>query len=55
LPAYQLVKNESFSIKTGQTPYNWAQQLPIFVKQKDNLVVYEVLIRDFDATEIIKR
>lgn len=35
-------------LKTGQTPYNW--QVTNFVKpSKDNLVVYEVLVRDFDA------
>ncbi|MFH6986793.1 alpha-amylase family glycosyl hydrolase [Flavobacterium collinsii] len=35
-------------LKTGQTPYNW--QVNNFVKpQKEKLVVYEVLVRDFDA------
>ncbi|MFW0738337.1 alpha-amylase family glycosyl hydrolase [Flavobacterium sp. T12S277] len=35
-------------LKTGQTPYNW--QVTNFVKpQKEKLVVYEVLVRDFDA------
>ncbi|MEN2399783.1 alpha-amylase family glycosyl hydrolase [Flavobacterium sp. MC2016-06] len=35
-------------LKTGQTPYNW--QVTNFTKpEKDKLVVYEVLIRDFDA------
>ncbi|MEZ4853503.1 alpha-amylase family glycosyl hydrolase [Flavobacterium sp.] len=35
-------------LQTGQTPYSW--QVPNFTKpSKDNLVVYEVLIRDFDA------
>lgn len=37
-------------LKTGQTPYNWSNATNTFVKpNKDNLVVYEVLIRDFDA------
>ncbi|MBZ4044691.1 alpha-amylase family glycosyl hydrolase [Flavobacterium hibisci] len=35
-------------LKTGQTPYNW--QVNNFTKpEKDKLVVYEVLVRDFDA------
>lgn len=35
-------------LQTGQTPYNW--QVSNFTKpNKDNLVVYELLIRDFDA------
>nr|WP_294925532.1 alpha-amylase family glycosyl hydrolase [uncultured Flavobacterium sp.] len=35
-------------LKTGQTPYNW--QVTNFIKpEKDKLVVYEVLVRDFDA------
>jgi len=35
-------------LKTGQAPYNW--QVTDFSKpDKDNLVVYEVLTRDFDA------
>jgi hypothetical protein len=35
-------------LKTGQAPYNW--QVTNFTKpEKDKLVVYEVLVRDFDA------
>ncbi|MEO7977798.1 alpha-amylase family glycosyl hydrolase [Flavobacterium sp.] len=35
-------------LKTGQTPYSW--QATNFTKpEKDKLVVYEVLVRDFDA------
>jgi 1,4-alpha-glucan branching enzyme len=35
-------------LKTGQTPYNW--QVTNFTKPaKEKLVVYEVLVRDFDA------
>ncbi|MBT8254015.1 MAG: T9SS type A sorting domain-containing protein, partial [Bacteroidia bacterium] len=35
-------------LQTGQTPYNW--QVPNFTKpKKEDLIVYEVLIRDFDA------
>jgi hypothetical protein len=38
-------------LQTGQTPYNWSSSTTGFVKPiKDNLVVYEVLIRDFDAS-----
>ncbi|MBY0485678.1 MAG: T9SS type A sorting domain-containing protein [Flavobacteriaceae bacterium] len=37
-------------LQTGQTPYPWSAATTGFVKpNKDNLVVYEVLIRDFDA------
>lgn len=37
-------------LQTGQTSYNWSSSTTNFVKpNKDNLVVYEVLIRDFDA------
>lgn len=37
-------------LQTGQTAYPWSSATTNFVKpNKDNLVVYEVLIRDFDA------
>lgn len=37
-------------LQTGQTPYPWSNATTNFVKpSKDKLVVYEVLIRDFDA------
>ncbi|MBS7252935.1 alpha-amylase family glycosyl hydrolase [Flavobacterium branchiicola] len=50
IPAYPAGQNfEVTVLKTGQTPYNW--QVTNFVKpEKDKLVVYEVLVRDFDAT-----
>jgi Alpha amylase, catalytic domain/Secretion system C-terminal sorting domain len=42
-------------LKTGQTPYNWSASTTGFVKpSKDNLVIYEVLIRDFDANRNIQ-
>ncbi|WP_035645820.1 alpha-amylase family glycosyl hydrolase [Flavobacterium sp. ASV13] len=49
LPAYPAGQNfEVTVLKTGQTPYNW--QVTNFNKpEKDKLVVYEVLVRDFDA------
>jgi 1,4-alpha-glucan branching enzyme len=35
-------------LKTGQTPYNW--QVTNFNKpKKEDLIIYEVLVRDFDA------
>ncbi len=38
-------------LQTGQTPYPWSSATTSFVKpNKDNLIVYEVLIRDFDAS-----
>ncbi|KAF2507823.1 T9SS type A sorting domain-containing protein [Flavobacterium zhairuonense] len=49
LPAYPTGQNfEVTVLKTGQTPYNW--QVTNFTKpEKDKLVVYELLVRDFDA------
>ncbi|UWY29632.1 alpha-amylase family glycosyl hydrolase [Flavobacterium sp. TR2] len=50
MPAYPVGQNfEVTVLKTGQTPYNW--QVTNFVKpEKEKLVVYEVLVRDFDAS-----
>jgi len=49
LPVYPAGQQFEVSVlKTGQTPYNW--QITNFTKpEKDKLVVYEVLVRDFDA------
>ncbi|SHM67593.1 alpha-amylase family glycosyl hydrolase [Flavobacterium chilense] len=49
MPVYPTGQNfEVTVLKTGQTPYNW--QVTNFTKpDKDKLVVYEVLVRDFDA------
>ena len=49
MPVYPVGQNfEVTVLKTGQTPYNW--QVTNFSKpEKDKLVVYEVLVRDFDA------
>ena len=49
LPAYPAGQQREVTLlKTGQTPYAW--QNTNFVKpSKDNLVVYELLVRDFDA------
>lgn len=49
LPAYPAGQEREVTLlKTGQTPYNW--QVANFTKpNKDKLVVYELLIRDFDA------
>nr|WP_199002374.1 alpha-amylase family glycosyl hydrolase [Flavobacterium sp. ASV13] len=49
MPAYPTGQNfEVTVLKTGQAPYNW--QVTNFTKpDKDKLVVYEVLVRDFDA------
>jgi 1,4-alpha-glucan branching enzyme len=49
MPVYPTGQEREVTVlKTGQTPYNW--QVTNFTKpNKDNLVVYEVLIRDFDA------
>ena len=49
MPVYPSGQNfEVTVLKTGQTPYHW--QVTNFEKpQKEKLVVYEVLVRDFDA------
>ena len=49
LPQYPTGQDREVTVlKTGQTPYNW--QVPNFTKpKKEDLVVYEVLVRDFDA------
>lgn len=49
IPVYPAGQNfEVTVLKTGQAPYNW--QVTNFAKpEKDKLVVYEVLVRDFDA------
>jgi glycosidase len=49
LPTYPSgQKREVTVLKTGQTPYNW--QVTNFNKpKKEDLIIYEVLIRDFDA------
>lgn len=49
LPAYPAGQEREVTVlQTGQTSYNW--QVANFAKpKKEDLVVYEVLIRDFDA------
>lgn len=49
LPAYPAGQEREVTVlQTGQTPYNW--QVTNFNKpKKEDLIVYEVLIRDFDA------
>ena len=51
LPAYPAGQEREVTVlKTGQTPYNWSSATTNFVKpKKEDLIVYEVLIRDFDA------
>lgn len=51
LPTYPTGQEREVTVlKTGQTAYPWSNETTNFVKpNKDNLVVYEVLIRDFDA------
>jgi len=51
LPAYPSGQQREVTVlQTGQTPYAWSNATTGFIKpSKDNLVVYEVLIRDFDA------
>jgi glycosidase len=49
MPAYPTGQEREVTVlQTGQTPYNWV--VDNFTKpKKEDLVVYEVLIRDFDA------
>lgn len=49
IPAYPVGQDREVTVlKTGQTPYNW--QVTNFTKpKKEDLVVYELLVRDFDA------
>lgn len=49
IPAYPAGQEREVTVlQTGQTPYNWV--VPNFQKPKEeDLIVYEVLVRDFDA------
>ncbi len=51
LPVYPVGQEREVTVlQTGQTPYAWSTSTTNFVKpEKDKLVVYEVLVRDFDA------
>ncbi|MGL2992554.1 alpha-amylase family glycosyl hydrolase [Flavobacterium sp. TSSA_36] len=51
IPAYPVGQEREVTwFKTGQTPYAWSSATTSFVKPaKEKLVVYEVLVRDFDA------
>lgn len=51
LPPYPVGQEREVTVlQTGQTPYVWSSATTNFVKpEKDNLVVYEVLVRDFDT------
>ena len=51
LPAYPTGQEREVTVlQTGQTPYNWSSSTTNFVKPaKEKLVVYELLVRDFDA------
>ncbi|WP_418264348.1 alpha-amylase family glycosyl hydrolase [Flavobacterium faecale] len=53
LPAYPTGQEREVTVlKTGQTPYTWSAATTNFVKPaKEKLVVYEVLVRDFDANK----
>lgn len=51
LPSYPTGQEREVTVlQTGQTPYSWSAATTNFVKpDKEKLVVYEVLVRDFDA------
>lgn len=51
LPTYPIGQEREVTVlQTGQTAFNWSSATTNFVKpEKEKLVVYEVLVRDFDA------
>ncbi len=51
LPVYPVGQDREVTVlQTGQTAYSWSSATTNFVKpDKDKLVVYEALVRDFDA------
>lgn len=51
MPVYPAGQDKEVTVlQTGQTPYAWSAATTSFVKpEKDKLVVYELLVRDFDA------
>ncbi|WP_369765779.1 alpha-amylase family glycosyl hydrolase [Flavobacterium sp. WC2429] len=51
LPAYPVGQEREVTVlQTGQAPYAWSTATTNFVKpEKEKLVVYEVLVRDFDT------
>jgi glycosidase len=51
MPIYPVGQEREVTVlQTGQTPYPWSAATTNFVKpEKDKLVVYELLVRDFDA------
>lgn len=54
LPAYNSIapgqEREVTYFKTGETPFQWSAASQNFIKpSKKDLIVYEVLVRDFDA------
>ena len=51
LPVYPVGQDREVTVlQTGKTPYAWSSATTNFVKPaKENLVVYELLVRDFDA------
>lgn len=52
LPVYPVGQEREVTVlQTGQTPYAWSSATTNFIKPaKEKLVVYELLVRDFDAT-----
>lgn len=53
IPIYPTGQDKEVTVlQTGQTPYAWSSATTNFVKpEKDKLVVYELLVRDFDANK----
>ena len=51
MPVYPTGQDKEVTVlQTGQTPYAWSTATTNFIKpEKNKLVVYELLVRDFDA------
>ena len=51
MPVYPIGQEREVTVlQTGKTAYNWSSATTNFVKpEKEKLVVYELLVRDFDA------
>lgn len=53
MPVYPVGQDKEVTVlQTGQTPYAWSTATTNFVKpEKEKLVVYELLVRDFDVNK----
>jgi 1,4-alpha-glucan branching enzyme len=50
MPVYPVGQEREVTVlQTGQTPYPWSAATTNFVKPEKDKLVYELLVRDFDA------